>query len=357
MFLYGNISVWDISAKDFLRDLRALQSESDEITMRINCYGGSVFEGVPIFNAIRESEVPIKAQIDGVAASMGAVIFMSAQKRVMAKNANIMFHAAMAGVIGNAGKLREVADQVETLTVQLMEMVAEQAGRPADEIKDWFAEGKDTWFTAKKAFEENLLTEDPVEAVVKNFHVPVLNSQNLEKYVTEFTNLFEEASNSSTNEDLNESNMFGTKNKFPKVNALAEASKEGKEVTADELEAANEELKAAGVGLVMITTGDYDEAEAAIARVKSLETEAASNKKAADEAKATADDLQVKLTAAVQERDDWMAKAKKFGGERAEDSTNSKKEKDQIEEEVTHVDPTAEHNAEAMAKYGIKKLT
>lgn len=54
------------------RQIEEAADASDEICLRVHCYGGSVIEGNMIFNAIRNSKIPVNIYIDGIAASMAA---------------------------------------------------------------------------------------------------------------------------------------------------------------------------------------------------------------------------------------------------------------------------------------------
>ena len=70
VFLYDQIGFFGISAEQFVKDLRGINSAT--IAVRINSPGGAVFEGVAIMNAIREHPARITAHIDGLAASIAS---------------------------------------------------------------------------------------------------------------------------------------------------------------------------------------------------------------------------------------------------------------------------------------------
>src|SRR3990170_2607610 len=70
ILIYGDIGEsWygdSVLAKDFVQELMAL--DADEITVRINSFGGSVSDGIPIYNAIKRHKAATTVVIDGDAA-------------------------------------------------------------------------------------------------------------------------------------------------------------------------------------------------------------------------------------------------------------------------------------------------
>ena len=101
-----------ISAKQFLSDLEAL-GDVESITLRINSPGGDVFDGISIYNALKNHGAKITAHVDGIAASIASYIAMSAHKIVMPSNAFMLIHGASGFVFGNADDMRSVADDLD----------------------------------------------------------------------------------------------------------------------------------------------------------------------------------------------------------------------------------------------------
>ena len=74
ILLYGFIGNWkDTDSKRFISDFKQLESSHDKINVRINSGGGDVFEGITIYNTLKNSTSEIDVYIDGVAASMAGV--------------------------------------------------------------------------------------------------------------------------------------------------------------------------------------------------------------------------------------------------------------------------------------------
>ena len=104
VLIYGVIGdSWfeeSITAKRFVSEFKELEKTCSRVNIHINSPGGSVFDGLAIFNAIQQSKVQIHTYNDGLAASMGAIILLSGGTVHSAKNALVMLHSPMGGVYG-----------------------------------------------------------------------------------------------------------------------------------------------------------------------------------------------------------------------------------------------------------------
>ena len=74
--IYDEIGAFGIPAKAFLDELKALGPVA-ELTLRINSPGGSVFDGVAIYNALKRHDARVTVWIDGIAASIASMIAMA----------------------------------------------------------------------------------------------------------------------------------------------------------------------------------------------------------------------------------------------------------------------------------------
>ncbi len=78
IILYGDIG-FDITAKEFSDEMKAL-GDVKNITVRINSFGGDVFDGVAIYSRLIDSGADITVFIDGIAASAASVIAMAGRE-------------------------------------------------------------------------------------------------------------------------------------------------------------------------------------------------------------------------------------------------------------------------------------
>ena len=76
LLIYDEIGAYGVSAKSFLADLGALASTAP-LELRLNSPGGSVFDAVAIYNALKRHAGDITVWIDGIAASAASYIAMA----------------------------------------------------------------------------------------------------------------------------------------------------------------------------------------------------------------------------------------------------------------------------------------
>ena len=112
--IFDEIGMWGVTAKQFISDLKALGDVKD-ITLSLNSPGGSVFDGLAIYNALRSSGANVTVKVMGIAASIASVIAMAGKKIVMPENTFMMVHNPWSFAIGNANDMREMADVLDKL--------------------------------------------------------------------------------------------------------------------------------------------------------------------------------------------------------------------------------------------------
>lgn len=159
IYLYGYIDPFDVSAGDFIKELRSLEKEYSNIDVRINSGGGSVFEGLAIYNAMQQSSANINTYVDGLAASMGSIIMLAGKKCYMSKSAMVMTHKPSVGSWGNSEEHKKNAQLLDSMEATMAAIYSAKTGKTADDCKTCFLNGKDNWFTADEAKNEGLVDE------------------------------------------------------------------------------------------------------------------------------------------------------------------------------------------------------
>lgn len=147
--IYGYIGPWDeIDYKRFQNTFRDLLNNNSEITVRIHSGGGSVYEGLAIYDLMRASDATIKVVVEGMAASMGSILALGGDEIQMTENAFFMMHAPSGGAWGNKKKLSGVIDQLENCEQRLKSIYADRTQASDQDISDWMNTDKDTWLDA-----------------------------------------------------------------------------------------------------------------------------------------------------------------------------------------------------------------
>lgn len=89
--IYEEIGGWGISARQFAEELTAL-GQVNHINLHIHSPGGDVFDGIAIYNLLKNHPASKTVYIDGLAASMASVIAMVGDPIIMPENAMMMIH-------------------------------------------------------------------------------------------------------------------------------------------------------------------------------------------------------------------------------------------------------------------------
>ena len=160
--IYDEIGAFGIPAKAFLDELKALGPVA-ELTVRINSPGGSVFDGVAIYNALKRHQAKVTVWIDGIAASIASMIAMAGDEVVMPENAMLVLHDPSGLVAGTAADMRATADALDKMAAAMVAAYRDKSGAGDAEIEALMA--TETWLSAEEAVELGLA--DRVEAPVR----------------------------------------------------------------------------------------------------------------------------------------------------------------------------------------------
>lgn len=196
ILLYGYISPYDVSAADFIIELSQLCAIYSDIKIKINSGGGSVFEGIAMYNGIRQKIKEgkhIKTCVEGIAASMGAIIALAGEEISISKYGRMMIHRATGYASGDAEDMRLQADLIESAEGDCVKIIAERTGLKEKEVKEKFMQkGVDNWLKADKCIEYKL-----ADKVYDAEPVPVPDNVTDEKAVY---NIFETCLNKNTSQ-------------------------------------------------------------------------------------------------------------------------------------------------------------
>lgn len=147
IFVYDEIGFWGITANDFVRDLVSVSA--DTINLHINSPGGSVFDGVAIYNALVQHKARVVVHIDGWAASIASVIAMAGDEIRIAESASLMIHKPWSFVIGDADLMRAEAEVLDKLQSAIGDVYEARTDGDRAEIDAWV--NAETWFKGQEA--------------------------------------------------------------------------------------------------------------------------------------------------------------------------------------------------------------
>jgi len=155
IFIYDEIGYFGHSAKNMTDELAEL--DVDELAVHINSPGGDIFDGLAIYQALKDHKARVTVHVDGLAASIASVITMAADNVVMAPKASIMIHDGWTMAVGNAGEMRKAADLLDKQSDIIASVYADKAGQTADFWRDRMRD--ETWYNADEALQAGLVDE------------------------------------------------------------------------------------------------------------------------------------------------------------------------------------------------------
>lgn len=183
-----------------------LDDVDKDITIRLNSPGGDAFEGIEIYNYLKNHPSNITIEVTALAASAASIIAMAADDTVMGKGASIMVHEASTIAIGNKSEVKKTLNALETIDESIVDVYEEKTNLSRDEIVNLME--AETWFTAQKAVEKGFAnrTKDVVETPKESG-----NKQNSLNY--QFDNDMKDAFVNLTNELASLKEKITTENK------------------------------------------------------------------------------------------------------------------------------------------------
>lgn len=136
--------------------LESQDSEKD-ICLYINSPGGSVTDGLAIYDTMQYIKCDVSTICMGMAASMGAFLLSSGAKgkRFCLPNSEVMIHQPLGGAQGQATEIEIAAAHILHTKKRLNSIMAENCGKTLDEMT--IATDRDNWLTAQEALDFGLI--------------------------------------------------------------------------------------------------------------------------------------------------------------------------------------------------------
>ena len=201
VYAYGEIGN-EVTALGIAEEIRG----EKEILLRVNSYGGDVFEGQAIYNLLRQLEVNVK--IDGICASAATLIACAGKKVMIPSNGIYMIHLPETMLWGyyNTIDLEKTKIRLDKITETIIEVYRRKTKLPEEELRDMVT--KETWLRGEEAkshgFVDEVLEEDPkVEDRIERVKMEV-NKKKVKEYMETRENeesLFEKFKNWMKKED------------------------------------------------------------------------------------------------------------------------------------------------------------
>lgn len=148
-------SVMDMSGIKF--DPTAI--DMPHIQMLLSTYGGCVYDGLSLYDAIKNSKTEVDITCFGKIMSMGIVLLLSAKTRKAYRNTTFMIHEGSSGAIGKVSDMEDSIDESKRLNDIYFGIIESETKIPKAKLDEIRKRRKDWYFTAEEALEYGLITE------------------------------------------------------------------------------------------------------------------------------------------------------------------------------------------------------
>lgn len=168
----NSISVFDVIGADWYGDgvtasriAAALRSIGGaDVTVNINSPGGDMFEGLAIYNLLREYEGKVTVKVLGLAASAASIIAMAGDEVQIGRGAFLMIHNCWVYAMGNRHDLQQIAADMVPFDKAMNDIYGARTGLDADTIDammnaETYIGGSDA---VEKGFADRLLAADEI---------------------------------------------------------------------------------------------------------------------------------------------------------------------------------------------------
>jgi len=168
----NSISVFDVIGADYWgegvtasRIAGALRSMNGaDVTVNINSPGGDMFEGLAIYNLLREYKGKVTVKVLGLAASAASIIAMAGDDVQIGRGAFLMIHNCWVYAMGNRHDLAQIAADMEPFDKAMGDIYSARTGLSVDEVAammdgETYIGGSDA---VAKGFADSLLSADEI---------------------------------------------------------------------------------------------------------------------------------------------------------------------------------------------------
>lgn len=137
-----------------------------DVVVNINSPGGDFFEGLAIYNLLREYAGKVTVRVLGMAASAASIIAMAADEILIGRAAFLMIHNTWVMAAGDRHALRDVGDWLEPFDQAAVGIYAARTGLSEKDLAAML--DRETWIggaaAVEKKFADGLLSADEVDA-------------------------------------------------------------------------------------------------------------------------------------------------------------------------------------------------
>lgn len=173
--IYGQIGeAWDWDPEEGYRMVGTTSSQisgllskmgSGAVTLNVNSPGGDMFEGLAIFNLLREHQGEVTVNVIGTAASAASVIAMAADKLRIGRSAFLMIHNTWTTASGNRNLFTKLAAELLPFDRAMAAIYSDRTGKSEEEVLALM--DAESWIDGETAIAEGFADELLAEGAAK----------------------------------------------------------------------------------------------------------------------------------------------------------------------------------------------
>lgn len=133
------------------------RAQGQDVDVHISSIGGSAFEAIGMYDALKRYPGKVTTYIDSLAASAASIIAMAGEVLIMSKYAMLMIHKPMVGSGGNADELQNDIDMLNMVQSRIAGIYMDKTGLDEATINDLI--NVVTWMNAEQALDLNFIDQ------------------------------------------------------------------------------------------------------------------------------------------------------------------------------------------------------
>lgn len=133
--------------------------EMPHIQLLLSTYGGDVYDGLSLYDAIKNSKTCVDITCFGKIMSMGIIILLASKTRKAYRNTTFMIHEISSGAIGKIADLEESVDEAKRLNKVLFDIIEKETRITKAQLEEIYNKKQDWFLTAKEALKLGIITE------------------------------------------------------------------------------------------------------------------------------------------------------------------------------------------------------
>lgn len=154
------------SAEDVRNALSNVKANT--IRIKLSSGGGDAFEGIEIYNYLKDLEQKVIVEVMALCASAASLIAMSADEIIMRTGSTMMIHEASTMSYGTKADIQKTLNALEAIDESIVDIYTQRTGLSDEEIRNMIT--AETWMTADEALGKGFATS--IETVEEELQPP-----------------------------------------------------------------------------------------------------------------------------------------------------------------------------------------